>query len=52
LAAPLMFVCLFVCSILILLSQESDCTARFWPNPHSLRSCPFSKFFGCFFAVA
>jgi len=31
------------------MSRESDDGAIFWPNPHPLRSCPFSKFFGCFF---
>jgi len=32
-----LFVCLFVCSIFILLSRENDSYAIFWTNPHSLR---------------
>jgi len=38
--------CLFVYlgSIFILLSRESDGGALFWTNPHPLRSCPFSSF--------
>jgi len=35
---------LFVCSIFILLSRESDGVAIFWTNPHPLRSYPFSSF--------
>jgi len=35
---------LFICSIFILLSQESDGCAMFWTNPHPLRSCLFPSF--------
>jgi len=34
----------FVCSIFILLSRESDGGAIYWTNPHPLRSCPFPNF--------
>jgi len=33
-----------ICSIFILLSQESDNGAIFFMNPHLLRSCPFPSF--------
>jgi len=35
---------LFVYSIFILLSRESDGGAIFLMNPHPLRSCPFPSF--------
>jgi len=35
---------LFVCSILIRLSRESDCDAIFPTNPHSLSICRFPSF--------
>jgi len=35
---------MFVCSIFILLSRESDGGAIFWTNPHPLTSCPFPRF--------
>jgi len=35
---------LFVCSIFILLSQESDGGTIFWTKPHPIRSCPFPRF--------
>jgi len=38
------FVLSNVCSIFILLSQESEGGAIFWMNPHLLRSCPFPSF--------
>jgi len=37
----ILFVCLFVCSIFILISRESDGGAIFLRNPHPLKSCPF-----------
>jgi len=40
-----LFCCLFVCSIFILLSRESDGAGSiFWTNLHPLRSCPFPSF--------
>jgi len=36
--------CLFICSIFILLSRESDGGAIFWMNSHPLRSCQFPSF--------
>jgi len=32
---------MFVCSIFILLSRESDGGTIFWTNLHPLKSCPF-----------
>jgi len=39
-----MFICLFVCTMFILLSRESDGGVIFSMNPHLLRSCLFSSF--------
>jgi len=33
-----------ICSLFILLSQESDGGAMFWTNLHPLRSCPFLSY--------
>jgi len=40
---------LFVCSIFILLSRESDCGAILWANPHSLKELSIFEFSDCFF---
>jgi len=40
----LLEVCLFVCSIFIFLSRESNDGTIFWTNLHPLRSCPFPSF--------
>jgi len=43
---PIYITCLIVCFIpsLLVLSRESDGSAIFWTDPHSLRSCQFPSF--------
>jgi len=41
---PYFWLLLFVFSIFILLSRESDGGAIFWTNPNPLMSCPFLSF--------